>query len=350
MVARRQEDEAPSLSVVVCAFTIDRWNELLAAVNSVRAQSPPVQQIVVVIDHCPALEGRIRRHAATAWASGVRPDIVANRYQQGLSGARNSGVDVSDGDVVAFLDDDATAAPGWAAALVPNYQSRDVLGVGGRIEPAWAVERPRWWPAEFDWVAGCSYLGWPEHRGPVRNMIGANMSFRRHVFAEVGGFLSALGRVANIPSGCEETELCIRIRKRWPGHQIVYEPAAVVYHLVPPQRATVEYYRRRCYAEGLSKAFVARIAGSRDGLASERHYATRTLPSGAIRHLAAALSSSSAGGVDTGGFARAAAIAFGLACTTAGYVRGRLANLGASHAVEGTRMVDETGGPNLSVS
>ena len=96
----------------------------------------------------------------------------------------------------------------------------------------------------------------------------------------------------------------------------MFEPGARVAHAVPADRATWGYFRARCFAEGLSKARVAALAGSRDGLASERAYTLRTLPAGVGRGLADAARG------DRFGLTRAAAIVGGLAVTTAGYVVG----------------------------
>jgi hypothetical protein len=215
--------------------------------------------------------------------------------------------------VVAFLDDDATAAHDWLERLAEGYGADDVVGVGGAVLPAWETGRPRWFPAEFDWVVGCTYTGLPLGQAPVRNLIGANMSFRREVFELVGGFTEGLGRLGTRPLGCEETELAIRIRQRRPGARLLYEPSAVVHHHVPRQRARWRYFGARCYAEGLSKAAVSRLVGAGDGLAAERHYVRRVLPRAVVTGLART------------GAGPAAAVLLGLALTISGYLRGRIA-------------------------
>jgi len=123
--------------------------------------------------------------------------------------------------------------------------------------------------------------------------------------------------VGTRPIGCEETELCIRLRKRWPDALLLYEPRARVSHKVPVARTRWSYFRSRCYSEGLSKALVSRLVGAGDGLASERSYTLRTLPAGVARGLRAALSDRSLHGIS-----RAGAIVAGLSVTTAGYVVG----------------------------
>jgi glycosyltransferase involved in cell wall biosynthesis len=298
------------VSVVICAYTEARWDDLVTAVESVQQQSAPPREIVVVIDHNASLLERVRRHF---------PDVVAvdNKESRGLSGARNTGVAVARGEVIAFLDDDAVAAHDWLAQLNAGYSDPLVLGVGGTIKPMWVDGRPNWFPEEFNWVVGCTYRGTPRKTAPVRNLIGCNMSFRREVFEVIGGFRNGIGRVGTHPVGCEETELCIRANQRWPQSVLLYESRARVHHRVPSSRACWDYFRARCYAEGLSKALVARSVGTRDGLASERAYTFRTLPRGVIRGLADVAPRG-----DPTGLARAGAIVAGLAITTAGFLVG----------------------------
>ncbi|MFE1903364.1 glycosyltransferase family 2 protein [Streptomyces gardneri] len=298
---------APSLTVVVCAYTLDRWDDLRAAIGSLRDQRRPVEETVLVVDHCRELYER---------ASAAFPEVrvLANRERQGLSGARNTGVAAARCEVVAFLDDDAAADPDWSARLLARYADRAVVGVGGLVRPWWVTERPVWFPREFDWVVGCSYRGLPEQPSPVRNFIGANMSFRRAEVIAAGGFRTDLGRVGKRPLGCEETELCLRVAARRPAAVLLHEPAAAVRHRVPAARATWAYFVARCYAEGLSKARVAQLGSTRAALASERAYLRSTVPRAFVR----ALRPGRPGGLRT-----ASALVGGVGVTVAGYVVGR---------------------------
>lgn len=301
-----------TISVVICAYTEKRWDDLVAAVKSVKAQTLQPAEIIVVIDHNKQLFERVR-----AEIEGVR--VIENQEERGLSGARNSGIAVAVGDILAFMDEDAAAAPDWLAGLSAGYQDEQVMGVGGGIHPNWIEKRPRWFPQEFDWVVGCTYRGMPVTTATVRNMIGCNMSFRREVFAAVGGFRSGMGRIGTLPLGCEETELCIRAKQRWPNRRYVYNPGASVLHRVPAARGKFSYFWSRCYSEGLSKAAVSRFVGAADGLSSEQAYTFRVLPAGVLRGIGDFLRRA-----DLGGLGRAAAIVAGLGITTVGYVAGRL--------------------------
>lgn len=299
----------PSVSVVICTYTGGRFDDLRRAVDSVAGQTRAPLETLVVVDHAPEVLARIRDELPG-------PIAVESRGVRGLSAARNTGLGLARGDVVAFLDDDAIAAPDWLERIAEIYADERVLGVGGSIVPLWQ-RRPRWFPPEFEWVVGCTYRGMPTSRTEVRNVIGANMSFRRDVLDEVGGFRIGIGRVGTKPIGCEETEFCIRARGIRPDGAIVYEPLARVQHRVPDLRASCRYFLGRCYAEGLSKAQVAAAAGVGRALATERTYVARTLPHGFLAALAAAATLR-----DPAGLLRAGAIAAGLLATIAGFCSG----------------------------
>ncbi len=305
-----------SVSVVICAHTERRWDDTLAAAASVSGQSCAAKELIVVVDHNRPLYERLKSALPDAM-------VVENREQQGLSGGKNTGIAMASGQVVAFLDDDAVADVDWLKFMISSYEEPAVAGVGGLTLPRWDTRRPTWFPAEFDWVVGCTYVGMPDYRAPVRNLMGGNASFRREVFERVGGFQSGIGRgQGKRPLGCEETEFCIRLNQQIPGAVLLFDNRAKIWHRVAAERARFAYYRSRCYAEGLSKAMVTRSVGASDGLSSERRYTTRTLPRGVVRGLGDALRG------DGAGVGRASAIIAGLATVTAGYAVGVLSGGG----------------------
>lgn len=310
---------AVRVTVVICVFTMRRWDDMLAAIGSVRAQSLPAHELIVVVDHNEELLGELTAHLEAGPASTLPVTVVANEQVRGLSGGKNTGVRHAVGDIVAFLDDDAVADSKWLKHLADSFSAPEITGVGGLTLPNWDTGRPAWFPREFDWVVGCNYLGMPAARQPVRNLLGGNASFRRSVFDQVGGFTVDVGRSdAKLPLGCEETEFCIKIHQSRPEARFLIDDRAMIWHRVGRERTTMRYFLTRCYAEGVSKAVVSRHVGSADGLSAERRQAFATLPAGFARNLTALARG------DLSGSGRAGAIVAGLFAATTGYAMGRL--------------------------
>jgi glycogen synthase len=298
---------APSVSVIITAFTFDRLPSIEEIIESLRSQTVAPAEVLLVIDYAPGLEEECRRR----W-----PDVrvIPNRLERGSCGGRNTGVDESEGEIVAFLDDDAVPGHAWIEQLGADFEDARVVGVAGGVNPRWLAERPSWFPPEFDWVVGCMHSGMPKEREPVRNAIAANMAIRREEMLEVGGLRKEFSRIEKNAAGGEETDLCIRLTARWPERVILFDPAPAVEHFVPPERGELRYFITRCLAEGRSKAALSRLVGSQSGLSSERSYVRSTLPLGVLRNLGGALKG------DPSGISRAAMIVAGLATTTFGYV------------------------------
>lgn len=312
--ARVDKAEVPvrDTTAVICCYTEERWDQILEAVDSLRTQGHPPGEIVVVVDHNPGLLERLR-HALPGDVV-----VVPNADAPGLSGGRNTALRVARCQLVAFLDDDAVADPRWLLHLTAHFDDATVMGAGGRVTPIWDAPRPPWFPPEFDWVVGCTYEGTPGVLAEVRNPFGGAMVLRRDAAVWAGGYRTDLGRVGKHPLGCEETELCIRLRNRRPGTKFLFDPEAEIHHHVPAPRCSWRYFRQRCYAEGLSKAVVSRVAQGGPALDTERAYVRHTLPRGLRAGIAAGVRG------DRAGFQRAGAIVVALTWTVAGFGMGKV--------------------------
>ncbi|MCL2848422.1 MAG: glycosyltransferase [Micrococcales bacterium] len=331
--------EALSVSVVVCSYTVQRWDQVGQALRAAAAQQVPPDELVLVVDHDDELAARARTELLAELGTLV---VLTNEHARGLSGARNTALERATGDVVVFLDDDARPTDDqWLGRLLAPYDDPQVSGVGGPVHPVWPTgRRPATLPADpdgcgvLDWVVGCSFSGQPVAPGPVRSLMGCNMSLRRAQALAVGGFAEELGRVGHTPSGCEETELCIRITQSVCGARLVFDPAAAVAHEVAPDRLTWRYLRGRGYAEGMSKAVVSGLVGTDDALCEERSYVARVLPRAVTRGLR---------GVVAGPRRRrdhaasVVAVSLCLLATALGYLRGRAAGAPATTAASRRR-------------
>src|SRR5258708_5012646 len=95
-----------SISVIICTYTEQRLNDLMAAVASVQQQALPPDEIIIVVDHNTALIEYIRAQLPTLI-------VIENKGIGGLSDARNSGIAAASGQLLAFLDDDSIASREW---------------------------------------------------------------------------------------------------------------------------------------------------------------------------------------------------------------------------------------------
>jgi O-antigen biosynthesis protein len=303
-----------SVSIVVPAWNWARRDELAACLQAIERQTLTPLEVIVVIDHNPEL---------LEWVGDRFPRVraVENRHERGVVGARNTGTALARGDLVVLTDDDTVAEPTWIENLEACFADTSVVGVTGELLPRWSGEEPRWFPYEFYWVFGCSYAGLPAELAPVRNPIAANMAVRRWALEEVSGFRQGVAprqirhRGAVVAGGhaLEDTELGIRIGRRWPEMQWLYQPHATVFHRVNQEQATPGYLLRRSFEEGAGKAALAQAVGSEQGLDSERRHLLTVIPRGVLGGLGDLLHGKPAGLV------RSAMIVAGIAAAACGY-------------------------------
>lgn len=215
-VVDARRDRSTSVSVVICAYTLKRWEMLEASVASCLRQTALPDELIVCIDHNPDLLAKCQA-AAPKWGEGspVGLTVVANRFDGRLGSARTTAVNLATGDIVAFLDDDASAERDWLENLVRPFVEDHAVAVGGAPLPVYQVPKPRWFPPQFHWVFGCAYVGLPEQKAPLAHLIGANMAARRDALIAIGGFHS---------DNHDDMDMCHRLAHAFPGQPILYEP------------------------------------------------------------------------------------------------------------------------------
>ena len=244
-----------NVSVVVCTYSMDRYDDFTEAVESVLKQTYDPVEVVLVVD------GNLEVYDLVKARFGNHDDVVihCNDENRGLSFSRTKGVELSSGEVIAFLDDDAIAEPEWIETLIHGYEQTDAIAVGGRMVPEWVAGRPSFFPEEFYWLIGANYEERLEPWSEVRNTLGSNMSFRRTVFEEVGGFDEGMGLTGDNQIQAEETELAMRMHDAF-GKGMLYVSDAVVAHKVFDYRTKPGWLIRRAFWQGYSKRAVEELA------------------------------------------------------------------------------------------
>ena len=306
---KRRKTTARDAAVVIACYDERRWPQLSAAVESALHQTVAPVEVVVVVDHNQALQQRV----AERWRQ-VR--VLTNRFSPGASGARNTGAFDVEAGIIAFLDDDAVAAPSWLERLVEPFEDRTVVGVGGGVDPAWETGRPRWFPDEFFWLVGATDPLGPDAVHEVRNVWAENMAVRRDRFQAVGGFRLDFGKVGS-HSSPEDTDLCIRMTRD--GGRWLLVPQARASHHVPAARSTFGFFVRRSFYEGEGKAALRRLSPA-GALGVERDYAAKVLPAAVLRGIRTSWREKTPTPALTSG-----AVVAGAAAAGAGYAWGSMA-------------------------
>lgn len=244
---------AVSISVILCSHDPTRRPKLDAAIEAVHGQTVPAHEVVFVADGSPVLAEAIK---------DAYPEVtvVPLEENEGLTTARNVGASVATGDVVAFLDDDAIPSPHWLAELTRLYTAHDAVAAGGHLD-ATLDDRPLYLPREFDWLVGGTHRGYTTSDGreprEVRNTFGSNLSFRRDVFTDLGGFDEDAGMNDGGLQQAAETMLCARLHRET-GDRVWYSPDAIVEHDINPEKTRFPYLLRRAFWQGYSKATMQR--------------------------------------------------------------------------------------------
>ena len=268
------------VSVVVCTYTMDRWDVFTEAVDSALAQTYDPVEIVLVVDGNPEVYDRAVEEY------GDREDVVIhdNDENRGISYSRTKGAELASGEIVAFIDDDGVAEADWIEKHVETYEETDAVAVGGYVAPNWKSEKPDFFPAEFYWLVGCTETGFAEDGEEIRNGYGSNVSYKRDVFLDVGGYDVNTGRKGDRHIQAHEAPVGIRIREAY-GQGVVYVDDAVVHHTLFDYRGEFRWLLFRSFWQGFSKRVMELLYPGAQGndTAFLKDLVVRALPSRAKR-------------------------------------------------------------------
>ncbi|MGB3513621.1 MAG: glycosyltransferase [Microcoleaceae cyanobacterium] len=247
------------ISAIICTHNRDTY--LGAAIDSLLAQDFPGSFEVVVVDN--ASSDRTRE---VVEARFPHPHLkYVYEPVTGLSVARNTGAREANGEILAYLDDDAVASSQWLKVLHEAYQSNEKLAIaGGKVTLIWpeGISPPKWISPELSGNLGYYDLGdrVVYINQPGLTPRGLNYSIRRTFLEQIGGFDTNLGRVGKKLLSNEElhtTELAIK-----QGWQVAYFPEALVAHNVAPERLRPSWFIERSWWQGISECYREQLAGN----------------------------------------------------------------------------------------
>jgi GT2 family glycosyltransferase len=243
------------ISVAICTY--ERYDGLAACLESIRQQDvPAAQREVLVLDNSPDAVTSQRMASELGGLAGLR---WIHLDRPGVAHARNQAVAHAQTPLIAFLDDDVTASPGWLAAMLEGFVrfGEAAHSVGGPVRPDWQAPPPAWLADGM-----LPFLSLVD-RGTQARLLAtdewiptANAAFRLDRLRAAGGFHENLGRrggAGMLLSG-EDTELVDRLHQT--GARSAWQPAAEVYHRIDATRLDQAWFRRRFAWQAISDFIV----------------------------------------------------------------------------------------------
>lgn len=245
---------ADRIRISLVIATYNRGSSLIRTLESVAAQDlPPSLWETVVVDNNCTDDTAALFAAFRDSHPGLNLRMVGET-RQGLSPARNRGIAVAAGDLIAVIDDDQLVNTGYLRAYVEFFDAHPTAaGAGGIITPIYETAPPPWMSRYTERpIAGTLDLGGKVRRFPDGKYPGGgNMAVKRTEIEECGAFDPKLGRTGAALLGGEEKDLFRRIRQH--GGEVWYVPGAVVYHIIPPGKTTPAYLLRLARMVGISE-------------------------------------------------------------------------------------------------
>lgn len=240
------------LSVIFCTYNREKY--LYNALKSIAKQDFPYQDYEIVMvnnnstDSTEKICGKFQEDYPQ---TDFRYFLETN---QGLSYARNRGVKESKGDILVFVDDDATVFDFYLSFIKIFFEAHsEVSACGGPIVPVYEVEKPKWLSHYTEQlIGGALYEG--DKVKPFRNGKypgGGNSAFRKEVFEKYGLFNVDLGRKGTGLIGAEEKDLYDRLTRG--GEVFYYLPQMGIHHYIPEKKLTESHFKELTYSIGKSE-------------------------------------------------------------------------------------------------
>lgn len=239
-------------SVIFCTYNREKY--IYNAMKSIAEQKYPVSRYEILLinnNSTDRTEEICKKFSNDYQQVDFRYFIETN---QGLSYARNRGVKESNGEIIIFVDDDATVFQHYLESIdnfFTDYPS--AMACGGPIEPVYESGKPKWLSYYTNaLIGGALYEGKeikPFSNGKFPG--GGNSAFRKEVFEKYGFFNVELGRKGTSLIGAEEKDLYDRITRG--KERFFYLPQMGIYHYIPEQKTTMEHFDKLTYSIGQSE-------------------------------------------------------------------------------------------------
>lgn len=235
------------LSIIICTY--DRSELLADCLQALTEQSVSAEGFEVIVVNNNSSDDTAA--VANAYADKFPSFKLVNEARQGLSHARNKGLEVATNEWVIYLDDDAKAATDFVARAHWMIAQGQYKVFGGIFLPWYKYGRPIWFKDAY--ASNKKYKNIRTLHGDDY-ACGGIMAFEKKLLQQYRGFDPALGMSGTRVAYGEETEVQYRMRRD--GIAIGYDPEWIIYHLVAPYKLHVEWFFKAAFAWGRDRILV----------------------------------------------------------------------------------------------
>jgi len=247
-----KQTNIPLISVVVCSYNREKYIE--DAIESLIHQSldKDLYEILIIDNNSKDTTAQLCHQLLEKYGNDYKLYYFLET-QQGLSYARNRGIQEATGEYICYIDDDAIAAPDFLENILDFItKNPDTGGVGGKIIPKYVDGRPDWMnPFMEGLVSKVDYGNKVFRFTGKRYPIGCNMTYRKDKLEAIGMFDPDLGRKGNSTDGGEEKDIFFKIHRL--NLPVYYLPNVSVQHVIEQPRLNYDYIKKLSIGIGKSE-------------------------------------------------------------------------------------------------
>lgn len=248
------------ISCVVCSYNREKY--IVDAIESLVNQTLEKHryEILIIDNNSKDTTAELCKVLLEKYSDTVQIQYFLE-LQQGLSYARNRGIEEAKGELICYIDDDAIADPHFLKSIVDFFESHPKAGgVGGKIIPKYVDGVPDWINPFMEGLVskvdyGPSVFEFNGRKYPI----GCNMTYFKADLIEVGMFDPDLGRKGTNTDGGEEKDIFYKIKNL--GRSIYYLPQATVQHVIEQHRLNYDYIQKISLGIGKSERIRTRKKG-----------------------------------------------------------------------------------------
>lgn len=240
------------LSVVICSY--NRGKYLPMVFDSLKVQDYALQSYEIILINNNSTDNTDEIVCNYQTQNPAFPLTYLVEYNQGISYARNRGVEAAKGDIIVFIDDDETVDPDFLSNINTFFSQFEDAGISaGPVIPVYETQKPKWLShftmrlitGAYDKGKSIKILGNKNYPGT------GHACFRKILFTKYGAFDTTLGRKGNSLMGAEDKDFFLRLMNG--GEKCYYLPSAKIYHHIPAYKLTNDFFCKLTYSIGKSE-------------------------------------------------------------------------------------------------